>query len=66
VKSSQHNQPWITVLSYRSTVTPNAYYLAFEDLPMTPASWRESGISGLQSDGDFNDLVFIVKMGVCQ
>jgi hypothetical protein len=33
---------------------------------MTPASWKDSGTAGLQSDGDFNDLVFIVTMGVCQ
>jgi len=66
VKSSQYNQPWVTVLTYRSTATPNAFYLAFEDLPMTPASWKESGLAGLASDGDFNDLVFIVKMNACQ
>lgn len=66
VKSSQYNQPWINVLIYRSSTSPNAFYLAFEDVPMTPASWKESGVTGLQSDGDFNDLVFIVKLGVCQ
>jgi hypothetical protein len=47
--------PWVTVLVYQSTVNPNAYYLAFEDLPVTTASWKGNG-----NDGDFNDFVYYI------
>jgi hypothetical protein len=39
--------PRITALSYASTVEPDAYYLAFEDLPTSETSFG--------GDGDFND-----------
>src|SRR5262249_44083226 len=32
--------PWITTLIYKSTVSPNSYYLAFEDLPMSPTEFK--------------------------
>jgi hypothetical protein len=48
--------PWITVLVYQSIVTPTAYYLAFEDLPVTTATWRGNG----GNDGDFNDFVYYI------
>ncbi len=49
--------PWVTTLVYQSTVDPNAYYLAFEDLPVTTASWKGNG----GNDGDFNDFVYYVS-----
>jgi hypothetical protein len=55
--------PWITALIY-PTQSADSYFLAFEDLPMTPASWRESGTLGVSADGDFNDFVFQLG-GVC-
>src|SRR5262249_20362849 len=52
--------PWITTLVYKSTATPNAYYVAFEDLPMSPTSF--AGFPGQMStnDGDFNDFVYFI------
>jgi MYXO-CTERM domain-containing protein len=43
--------PWILGLSYASTVTPNAWYLAFEDGDTTSSFWN--------NDGDYNDYVFL-------
>ena len=63
----EHNQrnasgePWVTTLIYRSTVHPGGFYLAFEDLPMSPADWRKSTGSAAGADGDFNDFVFYVS-----
>ena len=51
--------PWVTSLSYRSTVDPSAIYLAFEDLPMVAADWHQTG-SQYMNDGDFNDAVFFI------
>ena len=48
--------PWVTTLIYQSTAVPGAYYLAFEDLPVTMQSWKGSG----GNDGDFNDFVYMV------
>lgn len=70
----QHNQrngdgvPWVTVVIYASTVDPNGYYLAFEDLPMSPADWHETGVAGLNgtNDGDFNDFVYFVTGAGCR
>jgi MYXO-CTERM domain-containing protein len=43
---------WKMALSYQSTVTANAYYLAWEDWPgADQSSWQGN-------DGDFNDQVF--------
>jgi hypothetical protein len=60
--------PWVTTLIYQSVSNPSAYYIAFEDLPTCPASWRgcQPGstmpITDPNSgcDGDFNDFVFYV------
>jgi hypothetical protein len=57
------NTPWITALIYRSRVRQDAYYLAFEDLPMSPTNWRAVLATGTP-DGDFNDFVFHLT-GVC-
>jgi MYXO-CTERM domain-containing protein len=69
---SEHNArntagvPWVTSLIYRSTVDPTAIYLAFEDLPMSPQDWRDSGSTTLRNDGDFNDAVFFISgLGPC-
>jgi hypothetical protein len=48
--------PWVTVLIYQSTQDPSAYYIAFEDLPVTTATWKGSG----GNDGDFNDFVYYI------
>jgi len=47
--------PWITTLVWQSTVNPSAYYIGFEDLPLTPMSWK--GFNN-GNDGDFNDFVY--------
>jgi hypothetical protein len=50
--------PWITAVVYASKVTPNAYYLAFED----------GNVNAFQfgNDGDFNDDVFFFEGLTCQ
>jgi len=55
--------PWVTSLIYRSIADPTAIYLAFEDLPMSPADWHQTGSLGSQymNDGDFNDSVFFIS-----
>lgn len=47
--------PWVMSLIYPSRVTPNAYYVAFED--------GDVGItnSSFQNDGDYNDYVFFFE-----
>jgi hypothetical protein len=42
---------WILSVTYESTLTPNAYYLAFEDSPESARS---------TSDFDFNDQVYFI------
>lgn len=49
--------PWVLSLSYASTVTPNAWYLAFEDGDTSSSSWN--------NDGDYNDYVFLFEGLVC-
>jgi len=49
---------WIEALVYQSVVTPNAYYLAFEDGTSTTNSFS--------NDGDFNDKVFFITGITCQ
>ncbi|MFO7178900.1 MAG: putative metal-binding motif-containing protein [Pseudomonadota bacterium] len=66
VKSSS-GEPWVTTLIYQSTATPDAFYIAFEDLPMSQMSWRSAqNGGGGQNDGDFNDFVFFVTGLTCQ
>ena len=60
VKSSQSNQPWITALIYQSTIDPEGFYIAFEDLPMSPESWKNP-VNGAANDGDFNDFVYFIS-----
>jgi hypothetical protein len=50
--------PWVTTLIYQSVADPQAYYIAFEDLPTCATSWK--GCNS-QNDGDFNDFVFYVS-----
>ncbi len=50
--------PWITALMYASTVTPNAYYICFEDGPTSATGWN--------NDGDFNDDVYFLTGVTCQ
>ena len=50
--------PWVTALIYQSVADPQAYYIAFEDLPTCATSWK--GCNS-QNDGDFNDFVFYVS-----
>jgi hypothetical protein len=61
-KNSQ-GVPWVTTLIYQSTVDPEGFYMAFEDLPMSAADWHQTGVPGNQGscDGDFNDFVFYVS-----
>jgi hypothetical protein len=53
--------PWVTTLIYQSSQDPNGYYIAFEDLPVTTASWKGNG-----NDGDFNDFVYYVHGLNCE
>jgi MYXO-CTERM domain-containing protein len=52
--------PWVASLIYQSTADPEGFYMAFEDLPMSPSDWHESG-GMYKNDGDFNDFVFYVS-----
>jgi hypothetical protein len=45
--------PWVLSVSYQSTQTTNAYYVAFEDGNVDEFSWS--------NDGDFNDYVFFFE-----
>jgi MYXO-CTERM domain-containing protein len=49
--------PWITALMYASTLTPDAYYVCFEDGATSAAGWN--------NDGDFNDDVYFVTGVSC-
>jgi hypothetical protein len=51
--------PWIMAVVYRSTATPNAYYVAFEDgnVGATPAEFN--------NDGDYNDYVYFFEGLAC-
>ncbi|MCB9626971.1 MAG: putative metal-binding motif-containing protein [Sandaracinaceae bacterium] len=48
---------WIMSLSYQSTTTPNAFYVAFEDGNATATGWS--------NDGDYNDYVFFFTGITC-
>ena len=54
---------WVMAVAYQSSKMPNAYYLNFEDLPVTATSY--SGPNG-PSDGDFNDDVYFITGITCQ
>jgi MYXO-CTERM domain-containing protein len=49
---------WKMMLSYQSTKTANAYYLAWED-------WEGANATSWPDDGDFNDKVFYVTGVTC-
>ncbi len=57
------NAPWITTIVYQSTAVPDAFYMAFEDLPMSPTSFEGDGT--YKNDGDFNDFVFFITGLTC-
>lgn len=59
------NAPWITTIVYESKTTANAYYMAFEDLPMSPTDFTGFPEQGFRNDGDFNDFVFYITGLVC-
>lgn len=59
------NTPWVATLIWQSVVTPDAYYVGFEDLPMSPTDWR-SGSANYSNDGDFNDFVYFVTGLSCE
>jgi hypothetical protein len=62
-QKNAQGQPWVTTLIYQSTVDPEGFYMAFEDLPMSPDDWHLTGVPGntAMNDGDFNDFVFYVS-----
>ena len=67
---SPSGAPWVTALLYQSVAEAGAHYLAFEDGPTCPQSWR--GCTGTVpkprpsgSDGDFNDAVYYVRETPC-
>jgi hypothetical protein len=59
-QKNAQGEPWVASLIYQSTVDPEGFYMAFEDLPMKPNDWRDSG-GMYKNDGDFNDFVFYVS-----
>jgi len=56
--------PWVNALIYHSTIDPDGFYMAFEDLPMSAADWHKNDTM-YQNDGDFNDFVFYVSGVSC-
>ena len=62
-QKNAQGQPWVTTLIYQSTVDPEGFYMAFEDLAMSPEDWHSTGVNGnnAKNDGDFNDFVFYVS-----
>lgn len=62
-QKNAQGEPWVTTLIYQSTADPEGFYMAFEDLPMAPDDWHQTGANGstARNDGDFNDFVFYVS-----
>jgi hypothetical protein len=56
---------WIAAINYKSTVDPQGYYIAFEDLPMGPMSFAGYPGQMYMNDGDLNDFVFFVSGVTC-
>jgi len=56
---------WAAALIWQSTKTPNAYYIGFEDLAMSPTDF--GGLPGqpYRNDGDFNDSVYFLSGVTC-
>src|SRR5690606_9566418 len=67
-QKNANGEPWVTTLVYQSTVDPEGFYLAFEDLPMSAEDWHKTGVPGnmATNDGDFNDFVFYVTGLGCE
>ena len=49
---------WVTALIYPSSVTPNAFYVCFEDGATSASGWN--------NDGDFNDDVYFITGVTCE
>jgi MYXO-CTERM domain-containing protein len=49
--------PWVMAVIYPSTVTPNAFYVAFEDGSVSGSSFN--------NDGDYNDYVYFFEGLAC-
>ena len=62
---NSNGEPWVTTLIYQSKVDPKGAYLAFEDLPMSPADWKKGPNGNAAADGDFNDYVVFVSALSC-
>jgi len=62
-QKNAQGKPWVTSLIYQSTVDPEGFYMAFEDLAMSTEDWHLTGVPGntAMNDGDFNDFVFYVS-----
>jgi MYXO-CTERM domain-containing protein len=68
--------PWAAAVIWQSTVTPNGYYIGFEDLPFGSSSTGKTAAGaldfgaipgqGLRSDGDFNDFVYFISGLTCE
>lgn len=62
--SSSEDKHWITSLIYQSVAIPNAFYIAFEDLPFSEERYdpptRAPNGQDYSNDGDFNDFVYLV------
>ncbi len=67
-QKNANGEPWVTALIYQSTVDPEGFYLAFEDLPMSAEDWKQTGVPGNMgtNDGDFNDFVFYISGLGCE
>jgi MYXO-CTERM domain-containing protein len=59
----QAGDHWIAAIIYQSQTIPNAYYIAFEDVAMSPDSF--AGPGPFHNDGDFNDFVYFVEGITC-
>jgi MYXO-CTERM domain-containing protein len=69
-QSTAHAAPWVTTLVYQSTATPDAFYIAFEDLPMEGGTWQTQVLDTTNgqtyaNDGDFNDFVYFITGLAC-
>jgi hypothetical protein len=51
--------PWVMSVIYASVVTPNAFYVTFEDGPVSDSP------GGFGNDGDYNDYVYFFEGLTC-
>jgi hypothetical protein len=56
---------WAAALIWQSTATPNAYYIGFEDLAMSPTDFGGFPGQPYRNDGDFNDFVYFLSGLTC-